>query len=465
MLGLGGLRARIVAALVVTDVLTLVVTGVALLGPLDRRLRNDAVASLHDATLAARPGIADVLRADPSTSDLERAARSLRRRTGGEVAIFAADGHRVASTDPDSGERFTEAATALRQDHTVTDVAMTGGQSVAGVATPVRADGRLVAVAVRKRLDEAHAAVVVVRHALIVAAVVGLLAALAVGVLLAGRLVRRLTRLRTTAQRVAELGPVVEMHADPARDEVGDLSRTFATMHNRLRDQEQARRTFVATASHELRTPLASLRLMLSLLREDLDGEPPALQSAREQAERADAQAEALAALADDLLQLSRIDAGVALRHELVELGELCRSVVAEFEPRAAEAQVRLQMAAASRWAIADPGSVARIVRILLDNALGHVPAGGRVAVEIPPDGPRATVSVVDDGPGVADDVRDALFERFTRGSDTGDRPGFGLGLAIGRELARRMGGELELAADRSPGAGFRLTLEPAPSP
>ena len=130
---------------------------------------------------------------------------------------------------------------------------------------------------------------------------------------------------------------------------------------------------------------------MLSLLREDLDGEPPALQSAREQAERADAQAEALAALADDLLQLSRIDAGVALRHELVELGELCRSVVAEFEPRAAEAQVRLQMAAASRWAIADPGSVARIVRILLDNALGHVPAGGRVAVEIPPDGPRAT--------------------------------------------------------------------------
>ena len=91
MLGLGGLRARIVAALVVTDVLTLVVTGVALLGPLDRRLRNDAVASLHDATLAARPGIADVLRADPSTSDLERAARSLRRRTGGEVAIFAAD--------------------------------------------------------------------------------------------------------------------------------------------------------------------------------------------------------------------------------------------------------------------------------------------------------------------------------------------------------------------------------------
>ena len=142
MLGLGGLRARIVAALVVTDVLTLLVTGVALLGPLDRRLRNDAVASLHDATLAARPGIADVLRADPSTSDLERAARSLRRRTGGEVAIFAADGHRVVSTDPDSGERFTEAARALRDDHTVSVVTTADGHSVAGVAAPVRADGR-----------------------------------------------------------------------------------------------------------------------------------------------------------------------------------------------------------------------------------------------------------------------------------------------------------------------------------
>ena len=71
-----------------------------------------------------------------------------------------------------------------------------------------------------------------------------------------------------------------------------------------------------------------------------------------------------------------------------------------------------------------------------------------------------------DDGPGVADDVRDRLFERFTRGGDTADRPGFGLGLAIGRELARRMGGELRL--DDAPdggGARFALALEPASPP
>jgi signal transduction histidine kinase len=462
-----GLRARIVAALVATAVLTLVVTGAALLGPLDRRLRDDALATLRDETLGARPAIAARLAEGGSRAGLVRAARGLRRRTGGEIAIVDQRGRQIASTDPDSSDRFAAAArgvAAVRAGHTVSGIVTAAGGDAAAVATPVRAGRRVVALTVRKRLDEAHAAVGVVRQALILAAVIGLVAAVALGILLAGRLVRRLARLRTTAQRVADLGPVVEMEADPARDEVGDLSRAFAAMQNRLRDQEQARRTFVATASHELRTPLASLRLMLGMLREDLEAEPADLGSARAQAARADAQAAGLAALADDLLQLSRVDAGVTLRHEHVQLDEVCRSVIAEFELRAAEGEVAVRLAAASRWALADPESVARILRILLDNALGHVPPGGHVAVEIPQDGGTASVTVADDGPGVAGDVREHLFERFTRGSDS-DRPGFGLGLAIGRELARKMGGDLALADGRPGGSRFTLTLEPAPPP
>jgi signal transduction histidine kinase len=466
-LALSGLRARIVAALVVTAVLTLVVTGAALLGPLDRRLRDDALATLRDETLAARPAVAARLEEDGSRSSLTRAVRSLRRRTGGEIAIVDQSGRQIASSDPDSTDRVAESArgvAALRAGHTISGIVAAEGSDSAAVATPVRVGRRRVALTVRRRLDEAHAAVGVVRRALIVAAVIGLAAAVVLGVLLAGRLVRRLARLRTTALRVSELGPVVEMRPDPARDEVGDLSRAFAAMQNRLRDQEQARRTFVATASHELRTPLASLRLMLGMLREDLEAEPADLGSARAQAARADAQAERLATLADDLLQLSRVDAGVTLRHEHVQLDEVCRSVIAEFEPRAEDADVAVRLAAASRWALADPESVARILRILLDNALGHVPPGGHVAVEVPQDGDAASVVVADDGPGVAGDVREHLFERFTRGSDS-DRPGFGLGLAIGRELARRMGGDLALADSRPQGSRFTLTLEPAPPP
>ena len=87
---------------------------------------------------------------------------------------------------------------------------------------------------------------------------------------LAGTLVSRLQRLRQAALQLAIGGTVGSFPADRARDEVGDLTRTFLTMQDRLQQQEEIRRAFLATASHELRTPLASLRGRLEMLEEDL---------------------------------------------------------------------------------------------------------------------------------------------------------------------------------------------------
>jgi signal transduction histidine kinase len=118
-------------------------------------------------------------------------------------------------------------------------------------------------------------------------------------------------------------------------------------------------------------------------------------------------------------------------------------------------------------WALADPGSVARIVRILLDNALRVAPAGTsiRIDLERPPTG-RVRLSVADDGPGVPRAERVVIFDRFQRGTTTGGEPGFGLGLALGRELARRMDGALALEDSSDPRAGaiFVLTLPAAPA-
>jgi signal transduction histidine kinase len=101
---------------------------------------------------------------------------------------------------------------------------------------------------------------------------------------------------------------------------------------------------------------------------------------------------------------------------------------------------------------------VARVVRILLDNALRHAPESSTVRVLPAYHGENATVAVNDDGPGVAPDDRERIFERFERGSAPSGEGGFGLGLAIGRELARKMGGELRLA-DGASGARFVLEL------
>jgi signal transduction histidine kinase len=205
---------------------------------------------------------------------------------------------------------------------------------------------------------------------------------------------------------------------------------------------------------------------MLELLDDDLRGGTLDLDDARLLLERARAQSRRLGRLAADLLDLSRIDADVQLRSEPVELGELSRAVLAEFELGTAERRITsaLDDSAGPVWALGDPGSVARIVRILLDNAVRASPVGAEVKVELR-DGEQAAVSVCDEGPGVPQEERELIFQRFQRGRDTGGEAGFGLGLAIGRELAGRMGGELVLEDEQKPGAKFTLRLPVAHAP
>jgi signal transduction histidine kinase len=226
-------------------------------------------------------------------------------------------------------------------------------------------------------------------------------------------------------------------------------------MQEELRRQESARRAFVATASHELRTPLTMLQGTMELLAEDLEEARPDVPDAQRQVATARRELQRLSTLAEELLDLSRLDAAVALRSEAVELGELARAVVAEFGLRAGERDTAIEFVPPTGqcWGRGDPDAVARVVRILIDNALRY---GDGDAIRVTA-GEAATVEVADRGPGVPAEERDRIFERFYRGRVRGSEGGFGLGLAIGRELAERMGGTLTLA-DR-PGGGTRFTL------
>jgi signal transduction histidine kinase len=305
-----------------------------------------------------------------------------------------------------------------------------------------------------------------VRTAFFDAALAALALTLLLAIPLAFRIVRRLRRLREAALELASGGHAVRLPTDRARDEVGDLARAFALMRAQLQQQEEARRAFVATASHELRTPLTSLEGMLELLAEDLADAQPDLDDARSLLARARAQSHRLGRLAADLLDLSRIDAQVSLRSEPVELAELSRAVLAEFELGTTERSISsdLHDAGSPVWALGDPGSVAQILRILLDNAMRVSPPGSQITVQLR-GGEQASLSVCDEGPGVPAAERDLIFHRFHRGSSTGGEAGFGLGLAIGRELAQRMGGELVLEDSPGPGAQFTLLLPVASAP
>ena len=479
--GAFGLRGRIVGVVLITAVATLAVAALALLGPLEQSLRNAEITTLRkdlsrksSLTTFVRAQLDDVGPSGPAHKSLLKAQNSLAKPLDARfVDVLRPPGTGkdiVAPThDPaDQDDPFNDVQTVFRTGHARFTFGFIDGQEFARAAIPfinIR-DHRRYVLAVRKSIGEIPDVVGVVRRAFLDAALAGLALTLILGIPLSARLVRRLSRLREAALELADGGPAVEVPVDRARDEVGDLARTLATMQQRLRQQEEARRAFVSTASHELRTPLTSLDGMLELLREDLDDEHPDLEDARALVARAHAQSRRLGRLAADLLDLSRIDAQVQLRSEPVELGELSRAVLAEFEVGSERNEIRsaLEEIDGSVWALGDPGSIAQILRILLDNAVRASPSGSAVRVVLKRS-PLVTISVCDEGPGVHPDDRESIFERFHRGRDTAGQAGFGLGLAIGRELAERMGGSLYLDDHAGPGATFTLRLPGAHAP
>jgi signal transduction histidine kinase len=478
--GAFGLRGRIVGAVLVTTVATLAVAALALLGPLEQSLRDAEKTTLRkDLGKPTIKSISQLPLGELTTSAAARQKLSgslerLANRIGASVNVFGYPGQNGGDSVPllqprdgaDSDDTFDDVSVAFRTHHAKYSFASIDGREYARAAIRFVNGDLPYVLAVRKPIDEISGAVHVVRTAFLEAAFAGLALTLILGIPLSARLVRRLRRLREAALELAHEGPAVEVPVDRARDEVGDLSRTLAAMQQRLQQQEEARRSFVATASHELRTPLTSLDGMLELLDDDLQYDEPDLEDARSLLESARTQSRRLGRLAADLLDLSRIDAQVELRSEPVELGELSRAVMAEFELGTEERGITslLDDLGGSVWALGDPGSIARILRILLDNAVRISAEHSEIKVLLRR-AEEVGISVSDQGPGVRAEERETIFRRFHRGRDTAGQAGFGLGLAIGRELAVRMGGELVLEETAGSGATFTLKLPAAHAP
>ena len=471
----GGLRWRLLLALVLTSAVTLGAAAAVVLGPLRERLRDQSTESLRAAVLAARPQFEQAL---AKKQELDRElgltveSSELSDQTGARVLVtdlaFTPAGDDSPPgflADSEFGlaprEALHAAIRAMLRERTVIDLQ---GNNVA-IGVPLYGPKGMIGVVVaRRRLTEVANAVEEVRNALLAAAAVGLLVAVALGLALTSTLLRRLRRLRAVALRISTEGPTAPMPRDDGHDEVGDLARALARMQEELRRQEAARRAFVATASHELRTPLTMLQGTMELLEEDMRDGRLDVSDAQRQVAIARRGLRRLSTLAEELLDLSRLDAAVPMRSEPIELGELVRAVAAEFELRAGEREVAIDVVppAGSCWGRGDPDAVARVVRILIDNALRYGP-GRPVRVLAANAGSKATIEVADRGPGIPPEERESIFERFHRGRAAGSQGGFGLGLAIGRELAERMGGTLSLA-DR-PGGGARFVLSlPTPS-
>ncbi len=233
-----------------------------------------------------------------------------------------------------------------------------------------------------------------------------------------------------------------------------------------LRRLETVRRDFVANVSHELKTPLTAI----TGYAETLVAEAPAESQTEKFAATILAHAHRMQRLVEDLLDLSRIESGGwRPRPTSLDVGTAARDAWAPFAERARDGRVELEVlvspAAERLWA--DPDALRQILTNLYDNALRHLPRGGRVAVSVDPvpgDEGWVSVAVSDDGSGIPADHLPRIFERFYR-VDTGrsrEQGGTGLGLAIVKHLVEAHGGKVSAESALSRGTTIRLVF---PSP
>jgi signal transduction histidine kinase len=241
-----------------------------------------------------------------------------------------------------------------------------------------------------------------------------------------------------------------------SRDEVGQLAVAFNSMAAELATADRQRRELIANVSHELRTPITAIQAVLENI---IDGvaDPATMKTALAQTER-------LGRLVTELLDLSRIDAGVLpLARAGHNLNHLLGEVVAEARVAASAAgrDVRFVVSApAGAMVYADRERLHQVLVNLLDNAARHSPAGGQVTMRGWVDEAGCVLDVCDEGPGIPRDERDRVFERFTRGvRATGG--GTGLGLAIAHWVVGLHGGSIGVV-DAARGCVIRVTLPAA---
>ncbi|HEX9969041.1 MAG TPA: ATP-binding protein [Acidimicrobiales bacterium] len=403
--------------------------------------------------------------------ELQRVADQYEADTGGRAVIVDFRGMSLADSEPlpdELGPRdFTsrpEVAGALqgRQVHGFRH-SETLDSDLLYVAVPVSSGGVL-----RGAIRITYPASVMQQRIVRTWSVLGGVGLVVLGfvTMLSFRLARAVTEPVRQLERAAaklgegELDARAPVPSGPS--ELRLLTREFNDTAAKLERLMDAQRAFVADASHQLRTPLAALRLRLEVLETEVpDG-------AREDVAGALKEVHRLSRLVNGLLELARAEHRRAAPAE-VDVAAVVRERQEAWAPLAEERGVTLVADVSDGCtATATPGSLEQVLDNLVANAVDVSPAGGTVTMcaTMSDGGEWVEVHVVDEGPGMSAERRAAAFDRFGGGGEGGSRiGGFGIGLAIVRQLVVSDGGEAVLLEAPGGGVDACVRLRPAPRP
>ncbi len=279
--------------------------------------------------------------------------------------------------------------------------------------------------------------------------------AVAIGWLIAGRVLRPLRTITSTAREISARNLSQRLAVDGPDDEFRQLGQTLDGLFGRLEASFEAQRHFVANASHELRTPLTAEKTVLQVALADPEANTATLRSACTTALQ---WAEQQEHLIDALLTLASSQRGIE-RWEPFDLADIARDAVLHHHQDAERRGIRIDAALSAAPATGDPALAESLITNLVGNAIRHNVDGGWVEISTAITDGRADLTVSNTGPLISPDEVDRLFQPFQRTGiqRTGGARGHGLGLAIVGAIAGVHGAELTVAAQ--PEGGLRINV------
>lgn len=303
-----------------------------------------------------------------------------------------------------------------------------------------------------------------VMRPLLAGAAVGLgvmaIVALGLGWLIAGRFLRPLRSITSTARAISASNLHQRLGPTGHNDEFTELGETLDDLFERLEASFASQRHFVANASHELRTPLTAERTLLQVALADPAATTETLRSACLDVLALGAAQERLV---DSLLTLASSEQGIEV-HEPLDLAKIARNVVQTRQSEASQRGITIHASLVSAPASGDPDLVESLVANLVDNALRHNVSGGQLDIATGTSDGRASITVANTGRVIPPDEVDRLFQPFQRlhGQRVQHSDGHGLGLAIVRAIADAHHATLATWARPEGGLNIQVTFRPA---
>ncbi|MFA6000981.1 MAG: ATP-binding protein [Thermoleophilia bacterium] len=457
------LKGRLAAYFALSIVISLLISGFISVGLVQRYLRQKTIADLKSQSEALAKQIEkEGLPQNRYINDLEKMYQTR--------AMFVPYREQALGRLPQAGPRGDAVEPSMPLSQLDWELLKSGDTQVTEADLP-EGDRQVVLVAHGIRAGDEMAGAVVLTKPIrllqswsplaaefLIAAITSLAVSLLLSFLLARRLSRPLHEITMAATAVAagDFSTELEVRSE---DEIGKLADAFRHMSDEVQQAQQQQREFVINVSHELKTPLTAINGHVQALRDGIATDPQAIGKSLEVI---NSETKRLSRLIEDLLSLAKFDAHqFELKRATVSAREAVESVKDGLARDAEERGISLQSGenAAEIMLSTDPDRLRQVLSNLVQNALTHTPAGGNVSISTRKEANSVIFEVSDTGQGIQSEDLPHIFDRFYRAGSGARSAGLGLGLAISRDLARAMDGDITVTSRTGDGSVFTVKL------